>query len=147
MGKFDNGSRYPGDPEAPYAETCNTPSGRHPSQIRFIVWPKAAWMRSVASTTVARGCSARFGKGLVSKLSILNDILNEAVIYLDGRDDVDAIGHVLDSKPKAVQELWLEEARYDDENRREYYELFGPDKFEDALEADIVEIFESELNS
>lgn len=77
----------------------------------------------------------------------MNDTLNEAVSYLDGRDDVDAIGHVLDSKPKAVQELWLEEAKYDDENRREYYELFGPDKFEDALEADIVEIFESELNN
>ncbi len=77
----------------------------------------------------------------------MNDILNEAVGYLDGRDDVDAIGHVLDSKPKAVQELWLKEAKYDDENRREYYELFGPDKFEDALEADIVEIFESELNN
>lgn len=77
----------------------------------------------------------------------MNDILNEAVSYLDGRDDVDAISHVLDSKPKAVQELWLEEAKYDDENRREYYELFGPDKFEDALEADIVEIFESELNN
>ena len=80
-------------------------------------------------------------------MSILNEILNEAVAYLNGRDDVDAIGHILDSKPKAVQELWLKEARYDDENRREYYELFGPDKFEDALEADIVEIFESELNS
>lgn len=77
----------------------------------------------------------------------MNDILSEAVSYLDGRDDVDAIGHVLDSKPKAVQELWLKEAKYDDENRREYYELFGPDKFEDALEADIVEIFESELNN
>nr|UWG24346.1 MAG: hypothetical protein [Bacteriophage sp.] len=77
----------------------------------------------------------------------MNDILNEAVRYLDGRDDVDAIGHVLDSKPKAVQELWLKEAKYDDENRRKYYELFGPDKFEDALEADIVEIFESELNN
>lgn len=77
----------------------------------------------------------------------MNDILNEVVSYLDGRDDVDAIGHVLDSKPKAVQELWLKEAKYDDENRREYYELFGPDKFEDALEADIVEIFESELNN
>mgnify|MGYP006981449573 FL=1 len=77
----------------------------------------------------------------------MNDILNEAVNYLDGRDDVDAIGHVLDSRPKAVQELWLKEAKYDDENRREYYELFGPDKFEDALEADIVEIFESELNN
>ena len=77
----------------------------------------------------------------------MNDILNEAVSHLDGRDDVDAIGHVLDSKPKAVQELWLKEAKYDDENRREYYELFGPDKFEDALEADIVEIFESELNN
>lgn len=77
----------------------------------------------------------------------MNDILNEAVSYLDVRDDVDAIGHVLDSKPKAVQELWLKEAKYDDENRREYYELFGPDKFEDALEADIVEIFESELNN
>lgn len=80
-------------------------------------------------------------------MSILNEILNEAVAYLNGRDDVDAIGHILDSKPKAVQELWLKEARYDDENRREYCELFGPDKFEDALEADIVEIFESELNS
>lgn len=80
-------------------------------------------------------------------MSIMNDILSEAVSYLDGRDDVDAIGHVLDSKPKAVQELWLKEAKYDDENRREYYELFGPDKFEDALEADIVEIFESELNN
>lgn len=80
-------------------------------------------------------------------MSIMNDILNEAVSYLDGRDDVDAMGHVLDSKPKAVQELWLEEAKYDDENRREYYELFGPDKFEDALEADIVEIFESELDN
>lgn len=80
-------------------------------------------------------------------MSIMNDILNEAVSYLDGRDDVDAIGHVLDSKPKAVQELWLKEAKYDDENRREYYELFGPDKFEDALEADIVEIFESKLNN
>nr|DAD88141.1 MAG TPA: hypothetical protein [Siphoviridae sp. ctiuX7] len=77
----------------------------------------------------------------------MNDILNETVSYLDGRDDVDAIGHVLDSRSKAVQELWLEEAKYDDENRREYYELFGPDKFEDALEADIVEIFESELNN
>ena len=76
-------------------------------------------------------------------MSILNDILNEAVIYLDGRDDIDAIGHVLDSKPQAVQDLWLEEARYDDENRREYYELFGPEKYEDALEADIVEIFEN----
>lgn len=77
----------------------------------------------------------------------MNDILNEAIDYRAGRDDIDAIGHVLDSKPKAVQELWLKEAKYDDENRREYYELFGPDKFEDALEADIVEIFESELNN
>lgn len=80
-------------------------------------------------------------------MSIMNDILNEAIDYRAGRDDIDAIGHVLDSKPQAIQDLWLEEARYDDENRREYYELFGPDKFEDALEADIVEIFESELNS
>lgn len=84
---------------------------------------------------------------MVSKLSILRSILSEAIDYRAGRDDIDAIGHVLDSKPKAVQELWLEEAKYDDENRREYYELFGPDKFEDALEADIVEIFESELNN
>lgn len=84
---------------------------------------------------------------MVSKLSILRSILSEAIDYRAGRDDIDAIGHVLDSKPQAIQDLWLEEARYDDENRREYYELFGPDKFEDALEADIVEIFESELNS
>lgn len=84
---------------------------------------------------------------MVSKLSILRSILSEAIDYRAGRDDIDAIGHVLDSKPQAIQDLWLEEAKYDDENRREYYELFGPDKFEDALEADIVEIFESELNS
>lgn len=84
---------------------------------------------------------------MVSKLSILSSILNEAIDYRAGRDDIDAIGHVLDSKPQAIQDLWLEEARYDDENRREYYELFGPEKYEDALEADIVEIFESELNS
>lgn len=83
---------------------------------------------------------------MVSKLSILRSILSEAIDYRAGRDDIDAIGHVLDSKPQAIQNLWLEEAKYDDENRREYYELFGPDKFEDALEADIVEIFESELN-
>lgn len=80
-------------------------------------------------------------------MSILNDILNEAVAYLNGRDDVDAMGHVLDSKPKAIQDLWLEEARYDDENRREYYELFGPEKYRDALEADIVEIFEGNLQA
>lgn len=86
-------------------------------------------------------------KGWVFKLSILNDILNEAVAYLNGRDDVDAMGHVLDSKPKAIQDLWLEEARYDDENRREYYELFGPEKYRDALEADIVEIFEGNLQA
>lgn len=84
---------------------------------------------------------------MVSKLSILRSILNEAIDYRAGRDDIDAIGHVIDSKPKAIQDLWLEEARYDDENRREYYELFGPDKYRDAIEADIVEIFESELNS
>lgn len=77
-------------------------------------------------------------------MSILRSILDEAIDYRAGRDDVDAIGHVLDSKPKAIQDLWLEEARYDDdENRREYYELFGPDKYRDALEADIVEIFET----
>lgn len=77
-------------------------------------------------------------------MSILRSILDEAIDYRAGRDDVDAIGHVLDSKPKAIQDLWLEEARYDDdENRREYYELFGPDKYRDALEANIVEIFET----
>lgn len=76
-------------------------------------------------------------------MSILRSILNEAIDYRAGRDDIDAIGHVLDSKPRAIQDLWLKEARYDDENRREYYELFGPEKYEDALEADIVEIFES----
>lgn len=80
-------------------------------------------------------------------MSILCSILDEAQDYRAGRDDVDAIGHVLGSKPKAVQDLWLEEARYDDENRREYYELFGPDKYRDALEADIVEIFESGLTT
>ena len=73
--------------------------------------------------------------------------MDEAQDYRAGRDDVDAIGHVLGSKPKAVQDLWLEEARYDDENRREYYELFGPDKYRDAIEADIVEIFESGLTT
>lgn len=76
-------------------------------------------------------------------MSILRSILDEAIDYRAGRDDVDAIGHVLDSKPKAIQDLWLEEARYDDENRGECYELFGPDKYRDALEADIVEIFEN----
>lgn len=81
-------------------------------------------------------------RGSVSELSILRNILNEAIDYRAGRDDIDAIGHVLDSKPQTIQDLWLEEARYDDENRREYYELFGPDKYEDALETDIVEIFE-----
>lgn len=80
-------------------------------------------------------------------MSILRSILDEARDYRAGRDDVDAIGHVLDSKPKAIQDLWLEEARYDDENRREHYELFGPDKYRDALEADIVEIFESGLTT
>lgn len=39
------------------------------------------------------------------KLSILRSILNEAIDYRTGRDDVDAIDHVLDSKPKAVQDL------------------------------------------
>ena len=80
-------------------------------------------------------------------MSILRSILDEARDYRAGRDDVAAIGHVLDSEPKAIQDLWLEEARYDDENRREYYELFGPDKYRDALEADIVEIFESGLTT
>ena len=80
-------------------------------------------------------------------MSLLRSILDEARDYRAGRDDVDAIGHVLDSKPKAIQDLWLEEARYDNENRREYYELFGPDKYRDALEADIVEIFESGLTT
>lgn len=80
-------------------------------------------------------------------MSILRSVLDEARDYRAGRDDVDAIGHALDSKPKAIQDLWLEEARYDDENRREYYELFGPDKYRDALEADIVEIFESGLTT
>lgn len=80
-------------------------------------------------------------------MSILRSILDEVQDYRAGRDDVDAIGHVLGSKPKAVQDLWLEEARYDDENRREYYELFGPDKYRDAIEADIVEIFESGLTT
>ena len=87
----------------------------------------------------------RFGKGWDTRLSILRNILDEAQDYRAGRDDVDAIGHVLGSKPKAIKDLWLEEARYDDENRREYYELFGPDKYRDSLEADIVEIFESNL--
>lgn len=76
-------------------------------------------------------------------MSILRSILNEAIDYRAGRDDIDAIGHVLDSKPRAIQDLWLEEARYDDENRREYFELFGPEKYKDALEDDIVEIFEN----
>lgn len=80
-------------------------------------------------------------------MSILRSILDEVQDYRAGRDDVDAMGHVLGSKPKAVQDLWLEEARYDDENRREYYELFGPDKYRDAIEADIVEIFESGLTT
>lgn len=80
-------------------------------------------------------------------MSILRSILNEAIDYRAGRDDIDAIGHVLDSKPKAIQDLWLEEARYDDENRREYYELFGPEKYKDALEADIVETFEGNLQA
>lgn len=39
------------------------------------------------------------------KLSILRSILNEAIDYRTGRDDVDAIDHVLDSKLKAVQDL------------------------------------------
>ena len=77
----------------------------------------------------------------------MRSILDEVQDYRAGRDDVDAMGHVLGSKPKAVQDLWLEEARYDDENRREYYELFGPDKYRDAIEADIVEIFESGLTT
>ena len=80
-------------------------------------------------------------------MSILHSILDEAQDYRAGRDDVDVIGHVLGSKPKAVRNLWLEEARYGDENCREYHELFGPEKYEDALEADVVEIFESGLTT
>lgn len=93
------------------------------------------------------GGSARFEKRWGTRLSILRNILDEAQDYRAGRDDVDAIGHVLGSKPRAVQDLWLEEARYDYENRREYYELFGPEKYKDALEANIVEIFESSLTT
>ena len=93
------------------------------------------------------GGSARFGKGWGTRLSILRSILDEAQDYRAGRDDVDAIGHVLGSKSKAIQDLWLEEAKYDYENRREYCELFGPEKFKDALETDIVEIFESSLTT
>lgn len=73
--------------------------------------PEAARLAAGSPFTTCgtfRACRAECGRlrrGSVSRLSTMNDILNEAVSYLDGRDDVDAIGHVLDSKPKAVQEL------------------------------------------
>ena len=110
----------------------------------MVIRRSTLWFNSYTVQTRA-GCFERLKRGSVSKLSILNDILNEAVIYLDGRDDVDAIGHVLGSKPQHIQELWMKEAKYSDENSREYYELFGPEKYEDALEDDIVEIFESNI--
>lgn len=84
---------------------------------------------------------------MVSKLSILRSILNEAIDYRAGRDDVDAIGHVFGTKPEHVQELWFKEARFDDENRQKFYEKFGPDRFEAELEAAIVERFEGNLQA
>ena len=78
-------------------------------------------------------------------MSILHSILAEASEYRDGRDDVDAIGHVFGTKPEHVQELWFKEARFDDENRQKFYEKFGPDRFEAELEAAIVKRFESNL--
>lgn len=77
----------------------------------------------------------------------MRSILNEALEYRAGRDDVDAIGDVLSSKTQEVRDLFHKENVYDFDNRKVYYELFGPDKFMDALEADIVEIFEGDIDS
>lgn len=93
------------------------------------------------------GCFGRFGKGLGTRLSILRSILSETQEYRAGRDDIDAIGDVLASKSQVERVLFHKENAYDSDNRKAYYELFSPDKFMDALEADLVEIFESELNS
>ena len=63
------------------------------------------WIVFVIIITTMKCDIALFRKGWGMKLSILRSILNEAIDYRTGRDDVDAIGHVLDSKPKAVQDL------------------------------------------
>ena len=80
---------------------------------------------------------------MVSRLSVYRDIHREARMYRVGRDDVNALGDVLDTESSDVQSLFNRELEYIHANRREYYEQFGPEKYEDALEADIVEIFES----
>ena len=80
---------------------------------------------------------------MVSRLSIYRDIHREAGMYRAGRDDVNALGDVLDTKPSDVRSLFNRELECIHANRREYYELFGPEKYEDALEDDIVEIFEN----
>lgn len=81
------------------------------------MWSKMLWILPFVFIRTMELGIVQLAKGQGTRLSILRSILNEAIDYRAGRDDVDAISHVLDSKPKAIQDLWLEEARYDDEWR------------------------------